>query len=370
MPSRYHRQTILPGIGAEGQARLAGSHAAIIGMGALGCAIADHLARAGVGTLTLIDRDLVEYTNLQRQILYTEADAREALPKAEAARARLTAVNSEITICAHIADLTAANADALLACDAADIADDARGSHIQKILLDGTDNFETRYLLNDLAVRDGIPLIYGGVVATTGMQMTIRPGSTPCLRCLFEDPPAPGTQPTCDTAGVLGPVVAIVAACQAADAMRCLLGDGEKIAPSLLEFDIWAGQRRRIDIASAKRDDCPCCGLHHYDFLDRETAADTLSLCGQYAVQVQPGGGGGGRAGVRQQLDLESLAARLAKAGEIDVRPFMLRFTPRGEQADAGMSLTITIFRDGRAIVAGTTSPQRARSLYARYIGA
>ncbi|VAX41908.1 Molybdopterin-synthase adenylyltransferase [hydrothermal vent metagenome] len=367
MPSRYHRQQILPGIGTEGQARLAASHAAIIGMGALGCAIADHLARAGVGTLTLIDRDLVEFTNLQRQVLYTEADATEALPKAEAARARLAAINSEITIHAHIADLTAANADALLAGDVTKTDQRRAGDTPPSILLDGTDNFETRYLLNDLAVRDSIPLVYGGVVATHGMQMTIRPGVTPCLRCLFEDPPAPGTQPTCDTAGVLGPVVAIVAACQAADAMRCLLGQGEKIPQTLLEFDLWAGQRRRIDLAGARREDCPCCGRGEYEFLSRESASDTLSLCGQEAVQVRPGGGGGGEG---RALDLSALAVRLASAGEVDARPFMLRFTPRGEQSETGGSMTLTIFRDGRAIIAGTTSPERARSLYARYVGA
>ncbi len=367
MPSRYHRQQILPGIGPEGQARLAASHAVLIGMGALGCAIADHLARAGVGTLTLIDRDLVEFTNLQRQILYTEADASEGLPKAEAARARLAAINSEITIHAHIADLTATNADALLAGDATKTDQRRAGDTPPSILLDGTDNFETRYLLNDIAVRDSIPLIYGGVVATHGMQMTIRPGITPCLRCLFEDPPAPGTQPTCDTAGVLGPVVAIVAACQSADALRCLLGQGEKIPQTLLEFDLWAGQRRRIDLTGAQRDDCPCCGLGNYEFLARESASDTLSLCGQNAVQVQPAAAVGGH---RQQLDLEALARRLAPAGEVDSKPFMLRFLPRGEQAEGGGGMTLTIFRDGRAIVVGTTSPERARSIYSRYIGA
>ena len=351
-PSRYHRQQILPGVGEQGQERLASAHAAVIGLGALGCAVADHLARAGVGTLTLIDRDLVEHTNLQRQCLYTEQDAAEALPKAEAARRRLAAVNSEITLHTHIADFTAANADALLA---------AAGGK-PAILLDGTDNFETRYLLNDIAVRDGIPLIYGGVVATRGMQMTIRPGHTPCLRCLFEDPPAPGTQPTCDTAGVLGPVVAIVAAAQAADALRCLLGEGDQIAPTLLEFDIWQGQRRRVDVAAARRDDCPCCGRQRLDFLSRDTTDDTLSLCGQNAIQIQ--------AGARTALDLAALAARLEPAGEVSARPFMLRFTPASEQSDNGAGITITVFRDGRAIVSGTDRPDRARSLYARYVGA
>jgi adenylyltransferase/sulfurtransferase len=352
MPSRYHRQEILPGVGPEGQARLASSHAAVVGLGALGCAIADHLARAGVGTLTLIDRDLVDATNLQRQCLYTEADASEGLPKAEAARHRLSAVNSQINLRAHIADLTARNADALL------IPDQARRPDI---LLDGTDNFETRYLLNDLAVRDGVPLVYGGVVATRGMQMTIRPGAGPCLRCLFEDPPAPGSQPTCDTAGVLGPVVAIVAACQASDALRCLLGQADRIPPTLLEFDIWAGYRRRVDIGGARRDDCPCCGRRRFDFLAGAAGSEAVGLCGQRAVQVSPGAG---------SIDLVALGARLATLGPVDARPFMVRFSVPGEQGEHGECLSLTVFRDGRAIVSGTGRPERARSLYARFVGA
>lgn len=352
MPSRYHRQEILPGVGAAGQARLASSHAAVVGLGALGCAIADHLARAGVGMLTLIDRDLVERTNLQRQCLYSEADAAEGLPKAEAARRRLSVVNSEVALRAHIADCTARNADALLT---------AEGGRRPDVLLDGTDNFETRYLLNDIAVRDGVPLVYGGVVATRGMQMTIRPGVGPCLRCLFEEPPAPGSQPTCETAGVLGPVVAIVAACQAADGLRCLLGQGDRIAPTLLEFDIWAGQRRRVDVGGARREDCPCCGQRRFEFLAGGGGSEVVGLCGQHAVQVSPAGG---------TVDLGALAARLGAVGPVDARPFMVRFAVPGEEGEDGGGLSLTVFRDGRAIVSGTSRPERARSLYARFVGA
>lgn len=352
MPSRYQRQEILPDVGEGGQARLASSHAAVVGLGALGCAIADHLARAGVGVLTIIDRDLVERSNLQRQCLYTEADADEGLPKAEAARRRLAAVNSEITVRAHIADLTARNADALLA------GGDGRGPGV---LLDGTDNFQTRYLLNDLAVRDGVPLVYGGVVATRGMQMTIRPGATACLRCLFEEPPAPGSQPTCETAGVLGPAVAIVAACQAADALRCLLGQGERVAPTLLEFDLWAGRRRRLDVGGARRGDCPCCGLRRFEFLEQDAGGEAVGLCGRHAVQVSPAGGA---------VDLEALASRLAAAGEVEASRFMVRFRVPGERGESGEGVAMTVFRDGRAIVSGTSRPERARSLYARFVGA
>lgn len=364
---RYHRQQILPGIGSAGQERIAAGHVVIVGLGALGCAVADHLARAGVGTLTLIDRDIVDRTNLQRQSLYTERDAGEGLPKAVAARHRLTEVNSEITIRAHIADLTAANVDALLF--------GSREVARPDVVLDGTDNFDTRYLLNDIAVRDGIPLVYGGVVGTRGMQMTIRPGVTPCLRCLFERPPMPGTQPTCDTAGVLGPVVAIVAGCQASDAIRLLLGDGDAISETLLEFDLWAGRRRRLDLAEARRADCPCCGRHEYEFLARNPDNQWAILCGQRAVQIMPASdtsdGGDREPGgdIRGLLDLDALATCLAAAGEVEARPFMLRFVPHAERAEAGGCLTITVFRDGRAIVAGTTEPDRARSVLAKYIG-
>ncbi|MBK7405134.1 MAG: ThiF family adenylyltransferase [Phycisphaerales bacterium] len=352
-PSRYHRQQILPGVGPDGQAALRAAHAAIIGVGALGCAVADHLARAGVGRLTLVDRDLVEHTNLQRQTLFTERDAAEALPKAIAARGRLAEVNSEITLVAHIADLSPRNAESLLL-----------QSNPPDLLIDGTDNFETRYLLNDLAVKHAIPFIYGGVVATRGMQTSILPGATPCLRCLFEQPPAPGSQPTCDTAGVLGPAVAIVGACQASDALRVLLGHADRIPPTLLEFDLWEGRRRRIDLAGARRPECPCCGQRRFEFLEARGSEPATSLCGQQAVQVWPNQSPG--AGI----DLAALAERLLVVGEVESRGYMLRCSLSGEEAEDGTRMVLTIFRDGRAIVKGTGRPERARSIYARYIGA
>ena len=352
---RYHRQQILPGIGAVGQDRLGASHAAIVGLGALGSAIADHLTRAGVGRLTLIDRDLVDRTNLQRQALYTERDAAEQIPKAEAARRRLAEVNSEITLDAHIADLTPRNIEQLL--------EGPGPSGRPGVILDGTDNFETRYLLNDLAVRDSIPFVYGGVVGTRGMQTTIRPGTTPCLRCLFEDPPAPGTQPTCDTAGVLGPVVAIVAGCQASDAIRLMLGQGDQIPASLLEFDLWAGHRRRLDLTDARRESCPCCGLKTFEFLAGDAASHTAALCGQNAVQISPPDRPGG------PLDLASLAERLVSVAKVRATPFMVRATLPSNPDQSQEGCTLTVFRDGRAIISGTASPEQARALYARYVG-
>ncbi len=347
---RYHRQEILPRVGREGQEALREASAAVVGVGALGCAAADHLCRAGVGRLVLIDRDVVDRTNLHRQTLFDEGDAAEGLPKAEAARRRLGAVNSEVQVVAHIADLTARNAEALL------LAGRPPG-----VIVDGTDNFDVRYLLNDIAVKHAVPYVYGGVVGTRGMQLTVRPGATACLRCLFEEPPPAGSQPTCDTAGVLGPAVAIVGACQASDALRILLGRGGEIPPTLLEFDLWEGRRRRIDLARARRSDCPCCARRYFEFLAR-TERDTLSLCGQDAVQVSPP--------APATLDLASLAGRLGGVAEVREHPFMLRCRLPEEPAEGGGCLELTLFRDGRAIVKGTSRPERARSVYAKYVGA
>ncbi len=358
---RYARQQKLPQVGASGQRAIAASRAVVVGVGALGCAIADHLARAGVGTIVLIDRDCVEYSNLQRQTLFTESDASCGLPKAQAAKARLEAINSTITIIAHAADLTPRNALSLIEPEAHR---DAPGS---TVLFDGTDNFQTRYLINDIAVKYNLPFVYGGAVATHGMQMTILPGSTPCLRCLFPEMPPPGSQPTCDTAGVLGPVVAIVAACQAADGLRIMLGQAQAIQPTLLDFDLWQGSRQRFDLSHARIEDCLCCGQHVFTFLDAANQDECTLLCGQEAVQVWPQG-----AGKNQSLDLVSLAGRLGDAGLSDgltMTPFMLRVELPAEQSESETGLTLSVFADSRAIVAGTTDTQLARSVYARYIG-
>jgi molybdopterin/thiamine biosynthesis adenylyltransferase len=361
--SRYHRQTLLEGIGEDGQQRLASSHALLVGCGALGCTIADQLVRAGVGTLTIVDRDVVELTNLQRQSLFTERDAREALPKAEAAAARLKSVNSQVRVRAVVDDLTHRNAEAILA---------SPGGTSPSVLLDGTDNFATRYLLNDLAVRHGIPFVYGGAVATRGMSMTILPsppGSdpTPCLRCIFPDLPVPGTAQTCDTAGILGPVAAIVASCQAADAIKVLLGRADLCSRTLLEFDLWSNARRRIDLTNARDPECPCCGERRFEFLEGRLAQDAAVICtrtGGGSVQVAPS-----RESRAAPLDLPALARRLAPHGEFTVNTFLLRGTFAHERSDSAHPLELTVFRDGRAIVRGTTEPGFARAVYARYIG-
>jgi len=363
--ARYHRQTLLVGIGEAGQRRLLSSTAMVVGVGALGTIAADLLTRAGVGTLVLIDRDVVEFTNLQRQTLFDEADAAGSLPKAQAAARKLRAVNSAVRIEPVVADLTARSAEKLL------------GRHAVDVILDCTDNFATRYLLNDLSVKHGVPLVYGAAVGTTGMAMTMLPGRTVCLRCVFPDPPAPGVMPTCDTAGVLGPVTAMIGAHQAAEAIKILVGALDRVSPLLLEFDLWDNRRRGVDVSTLRESnaDCPCCGKHDFAFLDGRVGVDTTVLCGRNSVQVTPP-----LELVHERLDLAALHHRLAPLGRFDVTPFHVRgtlFAPRAGVAPAGIQddddppvpLTVTVFPDGRALIHGTTDPALARSVYARLIG-
>jgi adenylyltransferase/sulfurtransferase len=345
---------LLQPVGQEGQRRLMASHAVVVGCGALGCGVADLLARAGVGTLTLIDRDLVELTNLQRQTLFDERDAAEGIPKAEAARRRLAAVNSQITINAVVADLNPANAESLLGL--------AAGTRAPTVVLDGTDNFETRYLLNDAAVKHGVPYVYGGAVGMRGMQMSIIPGRTPCLRCLFEEPPPFGSSPTCDTVGVWGPLISMIAAREASDAMKIMLGQIEALSPMLADVETWSDQTRRMAVGEP-RPGCVCCGERKFEFLAGQRGTGAASLCGQDAVQVAAPAG--------HQLDLASLAASLAPHGAFKaLGRFLVRGRLEHERGDEGRPIELTVFADGRAIVRGTTRPETARSIYAKYIGA
>jgi adenylyltransferase/sulfurtransferase len=303
--------------------------------------------------LRVIDRDFIETSNLQRQVLFDERDVAEGLPKAEAARRRLAAVNSAIRIEAVVADFNAGNAERILR----DLLGGMPVAPHRHVLLDGTDNFETRYLLNDLAVKHGIPYCYGGVVGTRGMQMTVVAGG-PCLRCIFETPPSPGSQPTCDTAGVLGPVVSVIAACQATDALKLLVARPDLTSKTLLELDLWNNERRRLDISNARRPDCPCCGERRFEFLSIANRTATAALCGQNAVQVYPYSSGESR------LDLVALAERLRSHGAFEVGRYFLR----GELADSGQ-LGLTVFPDGRAIVRGTDRVDVARGIYAKFVG-
>ncbi|MGO4879515.1 MAG: ThiF family adenylyltransferase [Bryobacteraceae bacterium] len=333
---RYSRQILFAGIGEDGQQRLLASHAAIVGCGALGSFQAAALARAGVGRLTIIDRDYVEPSNLQRQFLFEESDAAEALPKAAAAERRLARINSGVSVRGIIADLTPANIDELLA--------DAQ------VILDGTDNFETRYLINDFAVSREIPWIYGAAVGSYGITMPVLPGRTACLRCIYPDPPA-GAQPTCETAGVLGSVTAAIAALQSADALKILAGHIVSVRPRITTMDVWEGGIRQID-QPARDPDCPACGLRDFAYLEGRRRTP-IGLCGRNAVQIHE------RA---RPLDLVQLQAALRPLGEVRANEFALRFFTGPYE--------MTIFPDGRAIVKGTTDIGLARSLYARYIGA
>ena len=345
---RYHRQKLLPQVGEHGQDRLAQGRVLIVGCGALGCAQADLLVRAGVGFVCIIDRDVVEPTNLQRQTLYAESDV--GASKALVAAARLRAINSQVTIEPHATDLTAHNAEDLAAgCD---------------LILDGTDNFETRFLLNDLSVKLGVPYVYGGVIASRGMAATFVPGdsehATPCLRCVLPEPPPAGSTPTCDTAGVLGPAVAIVAAQQAADAMKLLLNRPDLLSGTMLDFDLFGNTRRRLLLAdiAGDRDACRCCGERRFDYLDGEHATDARALCGRGAVQVTPAAGA--------PIELDELGKRLSAHGPTKrLGPLLKAEATQGDKRYA-----LTIFPDGRAIIAGTEDLAEARSVYARLIGA
>lgn len=347
--ARYHRQMLLRGIGEEGQRRLLGSRALIVGCGALGTVSAEMLARAGVGTITIVDRDVVELTNLQRQVLFDERDAREGLPKAEAAARKLVTINSSIRVNAVVVDFGHRNAEKL-----------AAGA---EVILDGTDNFETRYLLNDLAVKSGVPLVYAGAVGTEGMSMSILPGEAACLRCVFDEPPDAGSVATCDTAGVLGPVTAMIASVQAAEAIKLLAGRRGDVSRTLLAVDLWANTSRRVDLTEARRADCPCCGERRFEFLDGERVTSAAKLCGRGAVQVNP-------PTVESRVDLEQLATRLRAHAHVEVSRFMLKGLLGGEKSEEGGPVELTVFPDGRAIVKGTTQVERAKGIYAKYVGA
>lgn len=332
---RYSRQERFPAIGREGQARIANSRVAVVGCGALGSAQVELLARAGCGYLRVIDRDYVELSNLQRQLLFDESDAREGLPKAVAAARRVAAVNSGVTVDPVVADLTAPNAEDLL------------GG--VDVILDGSDNFETRYLINDFAVREGMPWIYGAAVGGYGIAMTVVPERTACLRCVYPDPPV-GVQPTCETAGVLGPVTAAVASYQAARAMKVLAGRLDELSGEIVTMDLWEGWMRQV-AAPVRDGECPCCARREFAYLDGNRRAP-VSLCGRNAVQIHER---------TRPLDLEELARRLGGLAAVRRNEFALRASVDGYE--------LTVFPDGRAIIKGTTDVGVARSLYARYVG-
>ncbi|MBP6003656.1 MAG: ThiF family adenylyltransferase [Pyrinomonadaceae bacterium] len=338
MNERYSRQILFHEIGKAGQERLLNSRVLLVGCGALGAAHAEMLARAGVGKLRIVDRDFVEFTNLQRQTLFSEEDANERLPKAIAAKNRIAAINSEIEVEAIIADVNHSNVESMIdGCD---------------LVIDGTDNFQVRYLLNDACVKHKKTWIYGAAVSSYGTTMTIIPGVTPCLRCIFDEMPDAGSSPTCDTAGVIMPIIATVSATQVSEALKILVGDLESLHGSLMQFDLWANDRQRIKLGGPNAE-CKTCGQGNFEFLDAEAPEFAAVLCGRNAVQIAPP--------KAVQLDLDALADRLKFSTAVNVNEYLLRFSA-GEHE-------MTVFRDGRAIIKGTDDPSVARSLYAKYVG-
>lgn len=340
---RYRKQTLFESIGEAGQRRLLESRALVVGCGALGSVIAETLVRSGVGAVRIVDRDFVELSNLQRQVLYDEQDVADQLPKAVAAARRLQRINSSVTVDPHVADVDASNILGLF-----------EGMHV---VVDGTDNFEIRFLINDAALETGTPWVNGGVIASHGQVMTIVPGRTPCLRCLIADEPEPGSAETCDTAGVIGPAVNVIASLQAAAALKLLAAPDEAVSATLLVVDVWEHEFRRLSLGDdlPERTNCPACRQGERLWLRGERGSRNTVLCGRNAVQIAPP--------QRGELSLEDLERRLAPSGEVRRNPFLLRLIPRETEYE------LTIFRDGRAIIRGTEDIPTARTLYARYVG-
>jgi len=335
---RYIRQTIFPGIGPTGQQKLADARLVVVGCGATGTVIANHLARAGVGHLIVADRDFVELHNLQRQLLFDEQDLADNLPKAVAAERKLRAINSDIEVQGRVTDVNAENVEDLI-----------EGA---TLVMDGTDNFETRYILNDACLKHDLPWIYTGAVATYGMSQTVIPGQTACLRCHFEEVPPPGTNATCDTAGVVGPVVAAVASISATEAIKLIVGQGE-LNRGIIHVDLWYNTFEQFE-SRGPRPDCPACQQRNFEFLNQEKGSQAVNLCGRDAVQIRPAGAA--------RLPLAKMAGRLTEVSRITARnDYLLRFNVDDYE--------ITLFADARAIIKGTEDETVARGLYAKYVG-
>ncbi|MEP6703433.1 MAG: ThiF family adenylyltransferase [Acidobacteriota bacterium] len=339
MDERYSRQILFQGIGVTGQEKLSNARVLIVGCGALGASHAEMLSRAGLGHLKIVDRDFVEFTNLQRQTLFKESDAAERLPKAIAAKMRIAEINSGIDVEAVVADVNRSNVEQLIS--SADI------------VLDGTDNFQIRYLLNDACIKLGKTWIYGAAVSSYGTTMTIIPGETPCLRCIFEEMPDAGSSPTCDTAGVIMPIISTVSAVQVSEAIKLIVGDRSALHASLMQFDVWQNDWRKIKL-SKPTPDCRACALRVYDFLNTESPEFSAVLCGRNAVQIAPPN--------PITIDLAAFGEKRGHLADVKTNEYLVRFTS-GENE-------ITVFRDGRAIIKGTDDVTLARSLYARYVGA
>jgi adenylyltransferase/sulfurtransferase len=341
--ARYARQILFEGVGEDGQRKLRDSRVTVIGCGALGTVSTNTLARAGVGFLRIVDRDFIELNNLQRQVLFDEDDIGAGLPKAEAAVRKLRRINSEIEIEAVVTDANHRNIESL--CEGADL------------LLDGTDNFETRFLINDLAVQTRRPWVYGACIGATGLVLPVLPHETPCLRCVFEQAPPPELNPTCDTAGVLGPIVNLVASYQALETMKILMGRLEAVNRKLLYLDAWSGQVTLLNVQpDLDQGNCPCCKGQRFEYLEGKFGSTATTLCGRDSVQVMP------PAGI--EVDFKAVAEKLRGVTGVEPRfnAFLLRASIEPYE--------LTVFKDGRAIIGGTNKPEEARTIYAKYVGA
>lgn len=339
---RYLRQVLFQPLGQEGQERLAKASAVIVGCGAIGSTTASLLVRSGIGHLRIIDRDILEESNLQRQELFDEEDLREGLPKALTAEKKLHHVNSTIRIEGITADLNPGNAETLL-------------KDVQ-VILDGTDNFETRLLLNDYALKTRTPWIYSACLGSQALLMDILPGRTPCLRCLVDTIPVPGSMPTCETVGILAPAAKLVASLQATEALKILTGHPEALISGLINVDLWKGTFQKMDTQTALSQDCPACRRGEYEFLNAKSFSLTTTLCGSNAVQITPING--------SQIDLSALSLRLQSTlgeGQVSQSPYLLKFRLKGHE--------MIVFPDGRALLFGTQDSSLARTLYSQYIG-
>ena len=337
---RYSRQILFRQIGEDRQKLLMNSTAVLIGCGALGTISSSYLVRAGVGQLRIIDRDYIEESNLQRQILFDENDISENLPKAIAAQTKLQKINNKVKTEGIVTDANYSNID--------ELTKDA------DIIIDGTDNFETRFLINDFCVKNSVPWIYGACIGSRGVVMNIIPPTTPCLRCVFETMPQIGSFPTCDTAGVIGPIAGIIASFQVAEAIKILTGDHASVNKNLVEINVWETKFREIDISELKDiNNCPTCKFHNYEFLEAEVGIMTTFLCGKNAMQVMSRN--------IENIDLRQLEQRLNPIADVSCNDFMLKFMIDNH--------SFTVFADGRAIITGTADSSTAKSLYSKYLG-
>lgn len=337
---RFSRQILFQHMEEKCQKVLMDSCAVVVGCGALGTVSSSYITRAGIGQIRIIDRDFIEKSNLQRQILFDENDIAEGLPKAIAAQRKLRQINTGITVEGIVTDVNYVNIE--------ELTKDA------DIIIDGTDNFETRFLINDFCIKSNIPWIYGACIGSSGLTMNIVPPTTPCLRCVFEIMPQMGTFPTCDTAGVIGPIAGVIGSIQATEAIKILIGKYESASKTLIEIDVWDTKVKQIDVSDLSGlNDCPTCKLHKYSYLEAEDGVMTTLLCGKNAVQVMCRN--------ISNIDLVQLAKRLTSISDVSSNEFMLRFKVKDNE--------FTVFPDGRAIIKGTNDLSTAKSLYSKYLG-